>query len=79
MSVRRGSTVFMAINPLSILGCVEGYKRKPAALAHNSFLLPKIADVAQSMVPEAEEHVTTWGGQNKMRNLGLWISYWNSM
>ena len=23
---------------------------------------------------EAEEHVTTWGGRNKMDNLGLWIS-----
>ena len=25
-------------------------------------------------VTEAEEHVTTWGGRNKMGNLGLWIS-----
>ena len=26
---------------------------------------------------EAEEHVTTWGGQNKMGNWGLWISSLN--
>ena len=29
--------------------------------------------------PEAEEHVTTWGGRNKIGNLGLWIRSKNSM
>ena len=28
---------------------------------------------------EAEEHVTTWGGRNKIGNLGLWIRSKNSM